>query len=151
MSDTQTLQQTVTEPDPVEAPAASPAQPVAPTFDQLMNKPRRTTRYKSVLQEGEPAVLFEFAAIPPVEFSGLVTLHPPTDAQKVADPSANVNTDTFPPALLAEVCIAPKLTAAQWAQLWKNKSWSPGELAALYWEARALCDRPLDLNPFDNG
>lgn len=121
------------------------------TFDAMAAKKPNRSEFTCTLDEDEGPVSFLFVAIGPTEYDKLVTEHPPTEKQKAADELANVNKDTFPPALLALVCREPELTVEQWTQIWKNEAYSTGERASIYWEANTLCNKPLNLTPFANG
>lgn len=119
------------------------------TYDMLVKKKPRRSEFTAVLDPDVGPVSFLFVAVTPSEYDELVTLHQPTDAQKTEDPGANVNGDTFPPALLAKVCKEPQLTEDQWREVWANPGYSTGERGSIFWEANGLCNRPLDLAPLE--
>lgn len=121
------------------------------TFDAMAKKKRRRSEFTVTLDPDEGPKRFLFVALSPTEYDELVTEHPPLERHKAKDPSANVNGDTFPPALLARVCQKPKMTEEQWAEVWANENYTSGERGSLFWEANGLCNRPLDLAPFVNG
>lgn len=119
------------------------------TLEALLSKRRAEKEVKVVLAEGEPAVTFKFVAIKPKDYDELVTKHQPTAEQ--AKSGANINPDTFPPALVARVCAEPKFSEAEWRQVWDSEGWGRGELNSLYWEANELCNRGLEITPFESG
>lgn len=118
------------------------------TFGNLQSKKPRRLEFETELDPEQGTVSFLFIAIPRVDYDELVGEHQPTPEQLAKESTAQVNPDTFPPALLSAVCREPKLSAEQWAQIFTSDNYSAGELTALYWQAQGLCNRSLDLIPF---
>lgn len=119
------------------------------TLDQLLSKKRRKKTISIVLNDEEEPLLLRLVAISPKSYDELVSKHQPTEAQ--AAKGSNINPDTFCPALMAAVCQDPKLSEAEWREVWRNEEWGKGELASLYWEANDLCNRSLTITPFEKG
>lgn len=120
------------------------------TFDVLFNKPRRIIEfYVHVEQDGRAKpVRLKYQALDPKAFDDLISAHPATPKQERK--GAQWNPDTFPPALISEVAVVPKLTYEQADDLLKNKNWSPGETNALFRNALDVCQAGLDV-PFSAG
>jgi hypothetical protein len=49
------------------------------------------------------------------------------------------NPDTFGPALVAAVCVEPKLSIEQVTAIIDSGTWSPGEVSTLTGSAMAIC------------
>jgi hypothetical protein len=147
-------------PEESDVPASKESQAVAArqeqskaakraTFDQLLNKPRRTTEIEILLpsatgkMEDRETVSFKFVALGSVEYDKLVTKHPPTTDQRAE--GANYNIDTFGPDLLSRVCVDPEFTKAQWAELWTSPDWNRGEIIDLFSTAAGLCMAGLEV------
>lgn len=81
-------------------------------------------------------------ALPPAEFEELLLSHPPSDAQKARDGSAQFNPDTLVPALLAACAEVDGMTVDDWTELVaKGGSITAGEKHALYQAAMQVNDR----------
>lgn len=97
--------------------------------------------------EGEAEeVSFLFQSIGAKEWELLVSKHKPTPAQRAEN--AAFNTDTFPPALLARVCIDPAMSEEDWVEIWESPDWNRGEISRLYGEAVDLCMEGFNI-PFN--
>jgi hypothetical protein len=121
------------------------------TFEALKAKKPRTSTVTAVLEEGGDPVAFLMVAINGPAYDKIVQEHPPLKHQKDENPDININPDTFPAALLAAVCRNPRLSFDQWMELFESDEWNRGELNSLYWEANNLCNRQLELTPFEKG
>lgn len=89
-------------------------------------------------------VEFRFRSLSRRAYDDLQTAHLPTpvqveEAQKEGLPKPLVNTDSFPPALIAAACTSPEMTPDEAKQLWEDdENWSSGELTMLYETAIAV-------------
>lgn len=121
------------------------------TFDVLMGKPRRKIKFPITVvgDDGDPKVVqVRYQGLSPEEWDALVAAHPPTPTER--DKGATWHKDTFPPALIAAVSVAPKLTVAQAKALYTNPAYSPGEQRDLFINALDVCSAGLNV-PFNAG
>jgi hypothetical protein len=88
------------------------------------------------LEEEEAVVWFTFRGIGRAAYTALAGEHPPTAEQRAKaramNSDATVNTDTFPPVLIAACLVDPPMTAEQAVGLWDDPNWNDAELGALY-------------------
>ena len=118
------------------------------TFDMLMAKPRRSLTFEVTTENeaGEEIVLkMKYLAISGKAYDDLTAEHPPTAADKKSGSTYNV--DTLAPALISAVSSIPKLSIAQATSVYKNGSWSGGEVGNLFMNAVRVCNAGLDV-PF---
>jgi len=117
------------------------------TLDLLRNKrPReREISLKIPGTEGDTEATFLFRSIGAKEWELLVGKHKPTNAQRADGQPFNI--DTFPPALLARVCVEPQLTEDDWMEIWTSPDWNRGEISDFYQAAVDLCTTGFDV-PF---
>jgi hypothetical protein len=113
------------------------------TFAQLRSKAPQEKEV--VVRLGDDEMSFLFRSIGAKEWDLLVSKHPPTNAQR-ADGNP-FNTDTFPPALMARVCVEPVLSSEEWTEIWESDTWSRGEIGDLYAAAVNLCTSGFNI-PF---
>jgi hypothetical protein len=118
------------------------------TFDLLRSKGRQQKELVINVPMGdgeaqETTLLFK--ALGAKEWEDLISKHPPTLDQK-AD-GEPFNTDTFAPALLAQVCVDPAMSLDEWTEIWESPEWNRGEVAMFYGEAVSLCTLGFDV-PF---
>lgn len=116
------------------------------TLKALMSKKPREKEVTLTLPGEEEPVTFLFRSIGARDWESLVSKNPPTSSQR-AD-GQPFNTDTFPPALLASVCVDPAISEEDWKEIWGSPDWNRGEIADLYGEAVALCTQGFDI-PFN--
>lgn len=149
--DIQAPEDTVEEYKPNRATRRSkkPEGPQRATLDLLRNK---RPREKEVTLNfpadggGTEAATFLFRSISAKEWELMVSKHKPTSAQRADGQS--LNPDTFPPALLARVCVDPPLTESEWSEIWSSDEWNRGELGDFFSAAYALCTEGFDI-PFN--
>ena len=119
------------------------------TFAALMEKPRRSLKFDVTTEdsEGEEVVLkMKYLAISSKAYDDLVAEHPPTAKEKTA--GAVYNVETLAPALISAVSAIPKLDVEQATAVYKNPSWSGGEVGNLFMNAVRVCNSGLDV-PFN--
>lgn len=118
------------------------------TLKALMSKkPReREVTLSMPTDEGTQDMTFLFRSIGARDWESLVAKHPPTTAQRAE--GQPFNTDTFPPALLAQVCVDPAISEEDWNEIWTSPDWNRGEIADLYGQAVTLCTQGFDI-PFN--
>jgi hypothetical protein len=97
-------------------------------------------------EDGSTELTFLFRSVGAKDWESLVAKHPPTGAQR-AD-GQPFNTDTFPPALLAAVCVDPAISEEDWVEIWTSPDWNRGEISDLYGQAVTLCTQGFDI-PFN--
>jgi hypothetical protein len=119
------------------------------TLAMLLEKKAKRDEFTVPFGPNEEQVSFLFTAIGSAEYDALLTEHPPTAEQRLAQASFNIH--TFAPALLARVCREPVIDVGNWTDLWKSPSWGRGELMSLFWRATNLCTREVDPRPIDAG
>lgn len=120
------------------------------TLDMLRDKrPAEREVAVKLNPDDEEPVTFLLRALPATAYDRLVTKHPPTTDQQADGNSFNV--DTFAPALMAAVIIEPAAEDRFWRERWADPNWGRGEIASLYFACSELCNRGLDLAPFDSG
>jgi hypothetical protein len=127
----------------LETKTAQRSQAKRATFAKLKNKKRAEREFTAELG-GDPATLL-YRAIGATAYDKLLTRHPPTKEQ-LADGAA-FNSNTFAPALLAQVCVDPALDATEWGEIWNSEDWNRGEVSELFWNAVELCNKGLELTP----
>jgi hypothetical protein len=117
------------------------------TIDLLRNKRPREKEVSLSIPgpDGDQEATFLFRSIGAKEWELLVSKHKPTNAQR-AD-GASFNSDTFPPALLARVCVEPEMSEEDWSEIWDSPDWSRGEITDLYGAAVNLCTTGFNI-PF---
>jgi len=113
------------------------------TFSRLQNKAPQEKEV--VVKTGDTEMSFLFRSIGAREWDLLVSKYPPTSAQRAE--GQPFNTETFPPALMARVCIEPALSTEEWTQIWESETWSRGEIGDLYSAAVNLCTNGFNI-PF---
>lgn len=121
------------------------------TFELLFAKPRRKTSFFVTVQDEDGSsrqVRLRYQAMDPKAFDDLLAAHAPSpkDERK----GAQWNPDTFPPALISEVALSPKLSYEEAQSLLKAPNWSPGEISALFRNALEVCQAGLNV-PFSDG
>ena len=129
--------------------AAKKAGPQRASASLLLNKKPREREISLNLPtdgDGTEAATFLFRSIGAKEWELMVSKHKPTSDQR-AD-GQPFNTDTFPPALLARVCVDPVITEDEWREIWGSPDWSRGELGDLYAAAVNICTDGFDI-PFN--
>lgn len=134
-----------------EAPSDPIRQIPRATLNDLQSKKRaeREVAVEIPSPTGPKKVSFLFRAISRKDYDALIDQFPPTKVQLARGDQYDV--DRFAPALLAEVCVDPKIDAAEWARFWKSPDWSPGELAGLFFTANGLCQTGFELVPTTAG
>lgn len=119
------------------------------TLDRLRSKKAREKTVEVELPlDGSGAVEkaeLLFRSIGSAEYDRLVTQFPPTPAQKKE--GSTYNLDKFAPALLANVCVDPKMTPEEAEELWTSDAWNRGELFNLFREAVDLCVTGISVDP----
>ena len=78
-------------------------------------------------------VVFVFKSVGRFRYDELVDENPPTKDQK-AD-GADFNSDTFPPALVAEACIDPEMTLEDATEIFASPDWNGAELRKIFFGA----------------
>jgi hypothetical protein len=129
--------------------AKKPAGPQRATLDMLRNKKPREKEVTLPFPTdggGTEDATFLFRSIGAKEWELLVSKHKPTNAQR-AD-GQPFNTDTFPPALLARVCVDPAMAEEEWSEIWTSPDWNRGEISDFYAHAVNLCTEGFDV-PFN--
>lgn len=114
------------------------------TVEDLLEKKALPTQEFTVRLGGEE-VRIELQAINSPDYDELLAAHPPTKKQQ--ESGDTYNTDTFAPALIAQVMKVPALTEAQAQEIWKGESWTRGELRDLFMSAVQICQQGLNV-PF---
>ena len=95
-------------------------------------------------QVEEATLTFRFRSLSRKKYDELQSAHLPTPAQiqEAKDSGLGipaVNTDSFPPALIAASCVEPEMTLDDAKSLWEDdENWSQGELTMLYEVAIAV-------------
>lgn len=135
-------------PNRVTRRAKKPSGPARATLAMLRSK---APRQKEIVlpfpgDDGATELSFLFQSIGAKEWELLVSKHKPTPAQR-AD-NAVFNTDTFPPALLARVCVEPAMSEEDWLEIWESPDWNRGEISRIYGEAVDLCMEGFNI-PFN--
>lgn len=115
------------------------------TLEELLNKKRAEQEVVFRLAPKADPISLLFVAISSVEYERLVTKCPPTQEQKAE--GGTYDPDRFAPQLLSAVCDDPKLSTAEWTQIWKSEDWSRGEAGDLFFAAVQLCNKGLDVGP----
>lgn len=97
--------------------------------DKILSK-KSTVRPVKVVINGEDEE-FLVKALPERMVRELRISHPPISAE---DKKANSpwNTETFPPAFMAVAIQEPKLSEAEWGEIWNSDEWSLGEVRDLW-------------------
>lgn len=88
---------------------------------------------------------FLFVSIGNTAYDKLLSECPATTEQMSR--GLQTDTDKLAPRLLSRVCIDPELSEEEWAELWRSKEWSRGEMMTLYNEAGMLCIGTMDITP----
>ena len=117
------------------------------TAEKLLGKSLRVRKLQLPVTDdnGEASNLdIKIKALSSDAYDSLLALHPPTDKQKKE--GDNFNTDTFAPALIQAVVIAPALTLEQADALWHSDTWSTGELRDLFMNCVSICQAGLDVS-----
>lgn len=88
----------------------------------------------------EESVLFKFRSIGRKRFDDLIASHPPTEAQiekakKTGEGDLTWNSETFPPALVFNCLVEPKLEEHEVKDLWESDDWAGSEIIALFYAA----------------
>ena len=87
--------------------------------------------------EGDVELVLRYRAISDLEYDDLLAKHAPTHKQK--QDGLTYNPETFGPALVAAVCIEPKMSEAEVTELIKSGTWSTGEVLTLTQQAMLVC------------
>jgi hypothetical protein len=119
------------------------------TLADLTGKKAMRDEFSVPFGPDKAEVTFLFVSIGAKRYDVLLAKFPPDTAQRAA--GATFNSDTFAPALLAEVCVEPAIDAAGWAEVWNSDNWNRGEVSALFWRAVELCNARVDVNPIGAG
>lgn len=94
--------------------------------------------------------LLKLRAVPRWRLKELIEGHRPTQDQRAeykaqlralnlpANMELEYNPETFPPVLIAETVIEPKMTVEEAEQLWNSDAWSDGELGQLLQACQAV-------------
>lgn len=94
-------------------------------------------------------VEFVFRAIGRRDYAKLLTDNPPNDEQKAEAEAGGFmlafNPDTFPPALMAAMCVTPASTLEDWADIWEN--WSDGQTQQLWQTCLKTQQGSVDVGP----
>lgn len=102
-------------------------------LDSLLDDMRKLR--DAAIADGRIAV-FRFRALGSDEYEQLVNRHKPTQQQRdEADREKRAiawNLKTFPPALIAEACIEPRMTVDEASSLYDDPEWSAGDLGLLF-------------------
>lgn len=125
--------------------AKKTAGPARATAALLRGKKPREKEIELLWPDSEDKVTLLFRSIGAKEWELLVSKHKPTPDQR-AD-GQQFNTDTFPPALLARVCVDPSLSVEDWEEIWNSPDWSRGEVSEMYAQAVNVCSVGFDI-PF---
>lgn len=128
---------------PNRATRRATAKAVRATLKSMLDK-KPVQKEVQIVLNGEQTTLL-FASIGAKEWDVLAGQHKPTK-DMIAEGAA-FHTDTFPPALLARVCIDPAASEEDWLEIWESGAWSRGELAELFNQAYLLCSNGFDI-PF---
>lgn len=103
---------------------------------QLLEADQALAAVTARLEAEEAVVWFTFRGIGRAAYTALAGEHPPTAEQRTKaraqNVDATVNTDTFPPVLIAACLVDPPMTAEQAALIWDDPNWNDAELGALY-------------------
>lgn len=121
------------------------------TFDVLIKKPRRESAFLVHVPNDDGSarpVRIRYRSLNAKEYDDLVSAYPPTSKQR--SDGATWNTETFPPALIAAVSLAPKLNLEQAKELYTHPDWAPGEQRELFLQALDVCAQGLNV-PFNAG
>ena len=77
--------------------------------------------------------IFTFKSVGRFRYDELVLENPPTKEQKKEN--AEFNADTFPPALVAESCIDPKMSLDDAVEIFSSPDWNGAELRKIFFGA----------------
>lgn len=114
------------------------------TLESLLKKtPRTVTVEVSLGADAKASMLFK--ALGSKAYDELIAEHPPTSADK--KDGGVWNSETFPPALIAECSLEPRMSVEDAASLWKSEDWSRGELFDIFTRLVRLNQEGLDV-PF---
>lgn len=111
-------------------------------------------RLEAECVEGEAVVVLRLRGLSRARYDRLVKEHPPTaeqiaDAEEAGEPRPPYDADGFAAALIAACCVEPKLSAAEWADMFGDDDgvWTSGEQMQLVTMAMSLChgSRVVDL------
>lgn len=119
------------------------------TFEMLLDKKPKRLEFNAALGPGGADASFLFQAIDWRTYDALITANPPTAEQRVA--GGAYNPDTFAPALLARVCVEPKIDEDHWTEIFATEGWGHGEVGSLFWRAMDLCTREVSVTPIVAG
>ena len=138
---------TKTDADEVEAKTKQRENSKRATFEKLSAK-TLTEKEITVTLGGEEYTML-FRAISAKRWDKLISQNPPNQEQKAN--GQTFNPDRFGPALLADVCVEPEMTAKQWGEIWTSPDWSRGEITDIYIAAMGICNKGLDIPFSENG
>ena len=103
---------------------------------RLLEADQALAAIRQRLDEEGAVVTFTFRGIGRAAYGKLADAHPPTAEQRAKGKAMNmdtpVNSETFPPVLIAACLVEPPLTAEEVQALWDDPNWNDAELGALY-------------------
>ena len=130
------------------ARAAQGAETKRATLEMLRSKKPREKEIVVLwpMEDGsKEEISFLFRSIGAQAYDKLVGKYPPTIEQRADGGSFDLH--KFAPALLAQVCVEPKLSDAEWKTIWDSPDWNRGEVMQFFAQAVELCSVGLDI-PF---
>ncbi len=100
------------------------------------NAPKIQEQIDALVEESQSTVAtFTFKSIGRPNYDDLVSEHKPTDTQKKAEPGAEFNPDTFPPALVSASCFNPEIPIEFAVKMFSSPDWNGAELRLLFFGA----------------
>jgi hypothetical protein len=150
---TEIMEAPVAKTEPTPEPTPEAAAEVVAAVDAIIREARRRPATLAELKskkpreleviintaddDGDVELVLRFRAISDKAFDDLIAKHPPTAKQK--NEGQTYNATTFGPALVAAVCIEPKMTEAEVTDLIESGTWSSGEVLTLTGQAMLVC------------
>lgn len=106
--------------------------------DRLSNEPDEAPKIQEqintlVEESKDTEVVFTFKSVGRFRYDELVTAHQPTKEAKKE--GAEFNADTFPPALVAESCVEPKMSLEDATEIFASPDWNGAELRRIFFGA----------------
>lgn len=124
---------------------AAKKEPVRATLEQLLAKPPRTVSVEVSVGDAKASMLFR--ALGSKAYDDLIAEHPPSKKDK--EDGGVWNSTTFPPALIAESSVEPKINGDEAMKIWESPDWSRGELYDVFTRLVRLNQEGLDV-PFSS-
>ena len=121
--------------------------PKRATLASMKKKKRAESEFSIFVRDGSETIELTllYRAIGARRYDELVSQHPPKAADRLE--GATFDLDTFAPALIAEVCVEPRMSVEDTIELWSSDDWSRGDLMVLFRNAVELNNRGIDV-PF---